>query len=111
MDSIVLFDYRDARIWIHVWAYIQDDKIVIAGQDIDCGGGAVTAYAGSSEYEYFRSLSVEDTQTLYGLLKKETRQDKELLVLIHHCFAGKEAVSGFVKYCEQKGMAVAFYSC
>jgi hypothetical protein len=111
MDQVTLYKHSDESISITIWAYIRDDALVIAGQDLDTGGSNVSAVWGDSEYEYFYSLSPDDTQKLQALLIEETKIDRELLFLVDRFFAGGDVCARFREYCEKHGLVVKFYSC
>lgn len=111
MDQVTLYKHSDASISITIWAYIQDDKLVVAGQDLDKGGSNVSAVWGDAEYEYFYSLSSKDTQKLHALLIEETKIDRELLFLVYRFFAGEDVCARYREYCEKHGLEVTFYSC
>lgn len=111
MEQVTLYQQSDARIVITIWAYLSEGKLVIAGQDIDrAGHDTVGTIWGSSEHEYFYSISAEDTQKLHLLLKKETNIDKEILFLVGRYFGGEDACKLFRDYCEANGIEVEMHS-
>lgn len=111
MDQVTLYEHSDKSISITIWAYIQDNKLVIAGQDLDKGGSNVSDVWGDSEYEYFYSLSPGDTQKLHTFLIEETKIEGELLFLMYRFFAGDGVCTRFREYCEKHGLEVKFHSC
>ena len=110
MEQVTLYHQSDERIIIHIWAYLSEGKLVIAGQDLDHGGNTVSAIWGSNEHEYFYSISPEDTQKLHLLLKEETRIEKDLLFLVGRYFGGVDACKLFREFCARHDMEVGFHS-
>jgi hypothetical protein len=110
MGPVTLYEFRDAKISIHIWAEIEEGRLVISGQDLDIEGDEVSSFWGDSEYEYYYYLSPEDTQKLYKYLQEETKLEGEPIQLIQHYFAGTDTCARFRDYCEVHGLKAMFFS-
>ena len=110
MGLVTLYEFQDSKISIHIWAEIEDGMLVISGQDLDVGGDIVSSFWGDSEYEYYYSLTPEDTQKLYTLLLEDTKLEGDPIQLIHHYFAGKDTCARFRDYCQAHELKTSFFS-
>jgi predicted butyrate kinase (DUF1464 family) len=80
----------------------------LEGQDF---GKAAEGMSGGGEYEYFYSLSKEDTDKAYEILKRESGSKKELLELVKERFSGIDGCKEFRGFCEKNGLKCKFFSC
>jgi hypothetical protein len=108
MDHIQLYSYEDKKIKINVHAYLKEGKLSLEGQDF---GKAAEGISGNDEYEYFYSLSKENTDKAYEILKRESDSEKELLDLVKERFSGMDGCKEFKGFCERNGLKCKFFSC
>lgn len=101
--DLVLCDYSDKGISIHVTASLQDGKLIISGDDI---GDSVQELWQDDDYEYWYELGKEETHKLLevigGLDDPENSIKKE--------FSGTEGCEKFRKVCEENHIQYGFYS-
>ena len=107
MDSIKLCDQEGKEISNHVKAYIDDGKLILYGQDL---GSGVEEFWGDSDYEYYYTLSVKNTEKIHKLLKNDSGEDLELLELVKIYFSGIDGCKDFREYCEKHRIKYDFYS-
>ena len=104
---IELCRYKTARLEVHVSASLRDGKLLLSGQDL---GPDVEEFWGTDEYEYFYSLTLDDTRKLHDLLKTDSKQNIELLVLIKLYFSDLKGCHNFKEYCDHHNLQYGFYS-
>ena len=104
---IELCRYKTACLEIHVNASIRDGKLLISGHDL---GPTVEEFWGDNDYEYFYSLTLDDTRKLHHLLKTDSKQDIELLDLIKLYFSDLDGCENFKEYCDQHTLQYSFYN-
>jgi hypothetical protein len=98
---------KTARLEVHVSASIRDGGLLISGQDL---GPDVEEFWGDSDYEYFYSLTLDDTRKLHDLLKTDSKQDIGLLELIKLYFSDLDGCDNFKKYCDQHDIQYSFFN-
>ena len=96
--QVELCNYKDTGIEVHVHAFISDGQLKIEGQDL---GKTVSAFWGDSDYEYFYSLSKEDTRIIHKLLSEGSTSQGNLLELIKINFSGVDGCRRFRAFCDK----------
>lgn len=105
--SVILCNYKDPTISIYVTATVSDGQIEIKGQDI---GKTVEKHFGDSDYEYFYSLSIEETSKLYRLLKTDLISDDCLIDLVSLKFSGVNGCKVFREFCERHDLIYSVFT-
>jgi hypothetical protein len=82
---VTLCDGTYNGIKVHREAYLKDGQLRIDGQDL---GASVAKFWGEHEYEYFYLFSREMTELLHVCLKKDSKTNDKLLVLVARYFSG-----------------------
>ncbi|MEI6580153.1 MAG: HIRAN domain-containing protein, partial [Eubacteriales bacterium] len=106
-SRVILYESKDSDNQVIVEAYMAEGALHIDGHDL---GKSVEDFWGEDEYEYDYSLSKEETEKLYELLKRELKSDKNLLELVAINFNGNECDVNFCEFCESNSIAVEFFS-
>jgi len=88
-----------------VEAYLKDGELHIEGSDT---GELVSKVWGDSDYEFFYTLTSDDTDKLRSLLKAEFSEDELLLLLIKAKFSRGKGCERFARYCEKHGLKYEF---
>ncbi|WP_042349329.1 hypothetical protein [Bacillus massiliigorillae] len=108
MDQVQLYKHENQQVSIYICAYIKDGKLEIMGQDL---GSLVEEKWGGREYEYFYSLSKEDTKKLNELLQDHLQSNESILQLVKQVFRGSECEKKFRDFCQKHGLQYHFFSC
>ena len=102
-----LYAYKSESMTINVDAYFKDERLELEGHDL-CS--TVEGILGSSEYEYFLSVSKAELPKLYQALNLELDKRSLLLSEIKTRFNGKTAFSDFMSWLEEKEIKGEFFS-
>lgn len=103
---MILCNYKDPRVTVHVSAFMEEGQLKIQGQDL---GPAVLEFFDDSDYEYFYTLSKENTSALHELLKVDSGTKQGLLDLVAVYFSGLDGCKNFRDYCEQHNIPYEFF--
>ena len=101
--GLVLCNYHDERINIHVQADLQNGKLTLAGHDF---GKTVEGVWGDSDYEYWYSLDRENTKKLLAVIHGE--EDPKAAVLRE--FSGEGGCKALRDICNQNEIQYEFHS-
>ena len=107
MNKVELYDYKSPEIEIHVHASIIDGRLKIEGQDL---GKNVEDFWGDNDYEYFYTLSENDTSMLHEALNETTNKNIPLLEKMKLNFSGIEGCRKFREFCEEHSIKYEFFS-
>lgn len=107
LEEVELCNYLDSNVEIHVRAYFKDGELNLKGHDL---GKSVENSWDTSSYEYFYSLSSEDTKKVHGLLMEDLNTDKGLLEIMKIRFSGIDGCKEFREYCEKYSINCNFFS-
>ena len=101
----------NVSLWVE---YVPDTGVTISGSDF---GAAPKGVFGSSEYEYWRSVGLEDVERLFEALLRDIGAEPEpfdvdrLINLIVERFGGTyEAEKNFREWCEEHDIPTTFHS-
>jgi hypothetical protein len=104
LDTFALCKYESDRLWVNVWAKIENGCLEISGQDL---GDAPTEYFGMGEFEYWYKFDETNTERLITLLKKE---DSDIKDLLYENFSGLEGCAKLKKFCSVNGIEYEYSS-
>ncbi len=107
MNRVQLCGYKSPEIEIHVHASIINGRLKIEGQDI---GKNVENFWGDTDYEYYYTLSENDTSKLHEVLNEISNQNLTLLEQIKLNFSGTEGCRNFREFCEEHSIKYEFFS-
>ena len=105
-QTVTLCESKQERVSIHVTASLVDGKLIISGQDI---GEASEEFWGDSDYEYWLTIPVTDTQKLFKLLCTAD-PDADPMDVLQNRFYGESAFSDLRAFCQRHGISAAFNS-
>lgn len=103
VKNIELFRFDSERISIHVSASITDDSLCISGHDT---GSPCEEFWGDSDYEYFYSLSKEETEKLYTALGGKNNAAETLKKM----FGGMDGCEKLSELCRKENISYEFNS-
>lgn len=96
--NITLCEYRGERLWVSVWARIEDGKLTVEGQDL---GPVPEEWFGSSEYEYFCYFDEAGTEKLLSALAEG---NKDPVREMESRFSGRSGFQELTDYCKENGI-------
>jgi hypothetical protein len=68
LDTLILCKHRSERLWVNVWAQIENGCLLISGQDL---GDAPKEFFGMGELEYWYKFDRTNTGRLIALLAEK----------------------------------------
>ncbi len=101
--SVVLCNYHDERINIHVHADLQNGELTLSGHDY---GQPVDEIWGDSDYEYWYHLDKENTEKLLAVIHGE----EDPKAAIKREFSGKGGCRALRELCNKNGIKYEFHS-
>ena len=102
-SGLVLCDYRNDRVEVHVRANMKDGALTIEGQDL---GPFVKEVWGDSDYEYWYSFDAESTAALIKAMGGEKDPQGEL----RRRFSGEDGCRKLRCFCELNRITFQFNS-
>lgn len=108
MAVLELFKEIRDDIQITINAYLENGELKLEGHDI--GKMVKDSWGNGNSYEYFLSLSKENTDTLFEKLGVSDKQDERKLVTLKEKFNWENDFSEFSKYCEDNKIKTSFSS-
>ena len=104
MDELVLCDNKTERVWVNVWAEIENGCLKISGQDL---GNAPKEFFGSGEFEYWYNFDEKNTERLIVLLTQKEHDFKEQLL---EKFGGLEGCKRLKEFCKENDIQYRYMS-
>ena len=101
--DLVLCDYSDKSISIHVRASLENGKLIISGDDI---GDSVQDFWTDDDYEYWYELDEEGTQKLLKVINGLDHP----VEAIKREFSGTDGCKRFREICEENRIPYGFHS-
>ena len=96
--NIMLCEYRSERLWVSVWARIEEGKLTVEGQDL---GPVPEEWFGSDEYEYFCFFDEAGTEKLLRALAEDSGDPVEEM---KSRFSGTSGFQKLTDYCQENGI-------
>ena len=102
--NITLCKHRSERLWVNVWARIEEGKLTVEGQDL---GAVPEEWFGTDEYEYFYNYDLANTEKLLQILSEGGKNP-----IVEMClrFSGLKGCEKLRAFCENNGIDYTFYS-
>jgi hypothetical protein len=104
IDTFDLCEHKSDRLWVHVWAKIEDGCLEISGQDL---GVTPMKYFGMGEFEYWYKFDKTNTERLIALL---TEKDCDIKNLLYKNFSGLDGCEKLKKLCNTNGIEYEYSS-
>jgi hypothetical protein len=104
LDTIVLCEHKTDRLWVNVWAEIENGCLKISGQDL---GDVPKEYFGMGEFEYWYTFDKTNTDRLIALLTKE---DSDIKNALQTNFNGLEGCDKLKSFCNDNGIEYEYSS-
>ena len=108
MATLELFKETREDIQITINAYLEKGELKLEGHDV--GRVVKDAWGNGNSYEYFLSLSQEDTDKLFKKLGVSDASDEQRLVALKGEFNWESDFFFFCKYCEDNKIKTSFSS-
>lgn len=86
---------------------LEEGKLTFHGEDF---GEKCVKMNGTSEYEFYYALDVENTARFIALLEEKHGADVELETILKEEFGTDDGSVKFAKFCEENGVEKAFFS-
>ncbi|MDR0302834.1 MAG: hypothetical protein LBI04_11065 [Treponema sp.] len=104
IDKIELCNDKSERVWVHVWAEIENSCLKISGHDL---GNAPNELLGSDEFEYWYNFDEKNTEALISLLTKDENDIKNVLL---ENFGGLDGCNKLKEFCNKNGIEYKYMS-
>ena len=108
MATLELFKETREDIQITINSYLEDGELKLEGHDV--GRMVKDAWGNGNSYEYFLTLSQEDTIKLFEKLGFSDKSDEEKLTALQKNFNWENDFTDFSKYCEDNKIKTSFSS-
>ena len=108
MATLELFKETREDVQITINAYLEKGELKLEGHDV--GKIVKDAWGNGNSYEYFLSLSQEDTEKLFKKLGSSDKSDEQKLITLKNTFSWENDFSEFSKYCEKNKIKTSFSS-
>ena len=102
--------YKETRddVQVTINAYLENGELKLEGHDI--GKTVKDSWGTGDSYEYFLSVSKDNTVELFESLGIPDKSDKQKLIAIKEKFNWENDFSEFSKYCEDNKIKTSFSS-